>query len=195
MDVVDLHRRSIEEFAQRIEAVGEDQWSLPTPCSDWNVRTLVNHIVAENLWTPPLMEGKTIADVGDRFDGDVLDDDPKGAWREASAAAVESASQESVMERTVHLSFGDVPGSEYALQLFADHVIHGWDLAAAIGAEQDIDPKLVDACAKWFASIEDAYRAAGAIGPRPEVPAGADEQTTLLAMFGRRPDWARDDRD
>jgi uncharacterized protein (TIGR03086 family) len=189
MDVVDLHRRSIEEFAQRIEAVGEDQWSLPTPCSDWNVRTLVNHIVAENLWTPPLMEGKTIADVGDRFDGDVLDDDPKRAWREASAAAVESASQEGVMERTVHLSFGDVPGSEYALQLFADHVVHGWDLAAAIGAEQDIDPELVDACAKWFASIEDAYRAAGAIGPRPEVPAGADEQTALLAMFGRRPGW------
>jgi uncharacterized protein (TIGR03086 family) len=189
MDVVGLHRRSIEEFGQRVGAVADDQWDLSTPCSDWDVRTLVNHVVAENLWTPPLLEGKTVADVGDRFDGDVLGDDPKAAWHDASAAAVASASQEGAMERTVHLSFGDFPGSEYALQLFADHVIHGWDLAAAIGAEQHIDPELVDACAKWFASVEDAYRAAGAIGPRPEIPAGADDQTTLLAMFGRKTDW------
>jgi uncharacterized protein (TIGR03086 family) len=189
MDVVDLHRRSIEEFEQKVEAVGDDQWSSPTPCSDWDVRTLVNHIVAENLWTPPLMAGKTIAEVGDRFDGDVLGDDPKQMWRDASTAAVTSAAQPGAMERTVHLSFGDVPGSEYALQLFADHVIHGWDLARAIGTSDRIEPDLVDACAKWFASIEDAYRAAGAIGPRPELPFGADEQTTLLAMFGRNADW------
>lgn len=84
MDVGDLHRRSIEEFGKRIEAVGDDQWELPTPCSDWDVRTLVNHIVAENLWTPPLMEGQTIADVGDRFDGDVLGADPKRAWRDSA---------------------------------------------------------------------------------------------------------------
>lgn len=89
----------------------------------------------------------------------------------------------------MHLSFGDFPGSEYALQLFADHVIHGWDLARAIGESERIDPELVDACSKWFASVEDAYRAGGAIGPRPEIPAGADEQTALLAMFGRKADW------
>ena len=89
------------------------------------------------------------------------------------------------MERTVHLSFGDVPGGEYAMQLFADHLIHGWDLARAIGADERLDPELVDACAGWFASMESLYRSIGAIGERPDTPQGADTQTTLLAAFGR----------
>lgn len=89
------------------------------------------------------------------------------------------------MRRTVHISAGDVTGEEYAFQLFADHLIHGWDLARAIGAADRLDPELVGAAAAWFASHEEEYRQAGAIGPRPEIPADADEQTVLLAMFGR----------
>ena len=72
------------------------------------------------------------------------------------------------MDRTVHLSFGDFPGREYAMQLFADMLIHGWDLARAIGADEQLDPELVAALAAWFADMADAYRAAGAVGPRPE---------------------------
>ena len=53
------------------------------------------------------------------------------------------------MDRIVHLSFGDFPGREYTLQLFADHLIHAWDLARAIGAEERLDAGLVGACASW----------------------------------------------
>ena len=56
--------------------VGEDQWGAPTPCADWDVRELVNHVAGEDLWTAPLLEGSTIEEVGDRFDGDLLGDDP-----------------------------------------------------------------------------------------------------------------------
>jgi uncharacterized protein (TIGR03086 family) len=89
------------------------------------------------------------------------------------------------MDDIVHLSFGDVPGSKYAMELFADHLVHAWDLATGLGRSIDLDPDAVDACLRWFADREDAYRAAGAIGPRPDVPAGADPQTRLLAAFGR----------
>jgi uncharacterized protein (TIGR03086 family) len=186
MNVPELHRRAVEGFGDRIRAVRDDQWSSSTPCDDWDVRALVNHIVAENLWTPPLMRGGTIDDVGDRFDGDVLGDDPKSAWGESSKEAIASVNEDGAMERTVHLSFGDFPGSEYAMQLLADHVIHAWDLARGTGGDDKLDPELVEACTEWFKSVEDAYRSAGAIGPRPEMPAGADPQTTLLAMFGRK---------
>jgi uncharacterized protein (TIGR03086 family) len=71
------------------------------------------------------------------------------------------------------------------MQLFADHLVHGWDLARAIGADERLDPELVDACARWFTEMEDGYRSSGAIGPRPEAPPGADPQTRLLAAFGR----------
>ena len=56
----------------------------PSVCDEWDVRALVNHIVSGNLWVPELVGGKSIADVGDRLDGDVLGDDPVAAY-DASA--------------------------------------------------------------------------------------------------------------
>jgi uncharacterized protein (TIGR03086 family) len=184
-DQAELHRRAVEEFDARVRAVGDDQWGLPTPCSDWNVRQLVNHLVYENRWTVPLLGGSTIAEVGDRYEGDLLGDDPKGAWEESSTEAVRAVQADGAMERIVELSSGPTVAAEYVSQLYADHLIHAWDLARAVGADERLDPELVDACASWFAAMEPHYRAAGAIGDRPRTPPGADPQTTLLAAFGR----------
>jgi uncharacterized protein (TIGR03086 family) len=186
MDVPELHRRACEEFGKKVHAVRDDQWNAPTPCREWDVRTLVNHLVSESKWTRPLMEGATIEEVGARFEGDLLGDDPKKAWDESRSEAVGAVQSQGAMERTVHLSFGDFPGREYTMQLFADHLIHAWDLARATGSDEKLDPELVDACSEWFAPREDLYRSGGAVGERPPVPEGADPQTTLLAMFGRR---------
>jgi uncharacterized protein (TIGR03086 family) len=194
MHVTDLHRRSVQEFAGRLDALdglGADGWGRPTPCPEWDVRALLNHVVNEDLWTVPLMEGATIAEVGARFDGDVLGDDPVGAARAACEVATMATASGVVAGRTVHLSFGDTPAEEYAYQLAADHVIHGWDLAAATGADRTIDPELVKALAEWFADREEIYRSAGATGPRPEVaePGPDDPQARLLLAFGRDPGW------
>lgn len=185
MNAADLYRRASEAFGARVHAVGDDQWELPTPCTDWSVRDLVNHVVAEDLWVPPLMAGQTVEDVGDRFDGDVLGEDPKRAWDRAVKQARDAVLEEGAMERTVHLSFGDSPGHEYAMQLFTDHLIHCWDLARAIGADERLDPDLVEACTAYFDGVEDTFRAAGVIGDPPPVPDDADAQTVLLARFGR----------
>ena len=88
MDVIDLHRRTVEVFLERVEAIGDDQWADPTPCADWDVRALVNHVVGEDRWTAPLLGGSTIAEVGDRFDGDLLGADPAGSANDAAAEAV-----------------------------------------------------------------------------------------------------------
>jgi uncharacterized protein (TIGR03086 family) len=184
MKAPELHQRATDEFGRRVHGIREGQWQLPTPCEGWTVRDLVQHVVAENLWTPPLMAGQTIEEVGDRFEGDVLGERPVQAWDEAVAAATPSVTPEA-MTRTVHLSFGDFPGELYAMQLFADHLIHAWDLARATGQDERLDPELVSACAAWFDTQEEGYRAAGAIGPRAEVSPDADEQTKLLARFGR----------
>ena len=187
MDTPTLFRDAMGEFDTRVRAIGDADWDLPTPNTAWKVRDVVNHLVSEDLWAVPLFEGATIEEVGDRFDGDVLGDDPKAAWKAASREALAGIERPSAMDMTVHLSFGDFPGSEYALQLFADHLIHAWDLARAIGGDERLDPRLVDACTKWFdGPVETAYRAGGAIANRPEIPDGADTQTRLLAMWGRR---------
>ena len=185
MNILAMFRGAVGEFDARVRQIGDHQWQAATPDEDWSVRDLVNHIAGEDLWAPPLLAGSTIAEVGERFDGDVLGAEPQAAWAAASAEAVRAVEQDGAMGRIVHLSFGDFPGREYTMQLFADHLIHAWDLARAIGADERLDAGLVASCATWFDTVEDAYRGAGAIAARPPVPGDADAQTKLLARFGR----------
>lgn len=185
IDARQLYRRAQDAFGAGVHGVADDQWALSTPCPDWDVRSLVNHLLFELRWAVPLLAGRTIAEVGDRFDGDLLGDDPAGRWDEAAREALAAVDDEGAMERTVHLSFGDFPGREYAMQLFADLLVHGWDLRVATGQDARLDPDLVNGCAVWFAAVADGYRQAGAVGPLLEVPDDAGPQERLLAAFGR----------
>jgi len=184
MDIAVLEG-ALDGFGQRLALVGDGDWTRATPCADWDVRALVNHVVAEVLWAPPLLEGKTIAEVGDRFDGDVLGDDPGAVWASGVDDLVASASEPGAQERTVHLSFGDFPGGEYLGQLTSDLVLHAWDLARALGRDDRIDPALVDFVDGFLTPQVEAWRGAGAFGTTVEVDPGADAQTRLLALTGR----------
>jgi uncharacterized protein (TIGR03086 family) len=188
MDTAELHRRTTLGWVDRVAEVPADAWSRPTPCSDWNVRELVNHVVGEDRWTPPLMDGQTIADVGTSLDGDLLGEDPPAAARAAAGAAVDAVERILPLDRPVHLSYGDESPQEYVLQLAADHLIHGWDLAAAVGGTTELDPDLVDAVTEWFAEREELYRAAGVTGARADGTGGG-AQAELLRAFGRDPGW------
>jgi uncharacterized protein (TIGR03086 family) len=186
LEAVELYRRAADEFTSRARTIA-GRWSGPTPCAGWDVRALVRHVVEEESWMPPLLAGSTIAEVGDALAGDLLGDDPLRALLAASASADAAVAADGAMERTVHLSFGDVPGREYAMQVAADHLVHAWDLARAVGGDTRLDPAAVVAVRAWFASNEQAYRDAGLIGPRPPMPPDAGPQEELLVMYGRTP--------
>jgi uncharacterized protein (TIGR03086 family) len=183
MSTGELFEGATDAFASRLQAVG-GRWGDPTPDDDWDVRALVNHVAGEVLWVPPMLEGKTVADVGDALDGDVLGEDPGTTWargvREAMAAiaAVEPGA-------TVHLSYGDRTAAEYLTEVGADVLIHSWDLARAVGGDERLPADLVETVAAWFGPVEELWRGAGVIGPRVAAPADADAQTALLAAFGR----------
>jgi uncharacterized protein (TIGR03086 family) len=187
MDVVEMHRRASEEFVRLVSLVGPGQWGDSTPCTDWDVRELVNHVVGEERWTVPLLAGRTIADVGDSLDGDLLGDDPASAAAHAARAAQNSVVEPVLRGATVQLSYGEEQAAEYVYQLAADHLVHGWDLAVAIGAPAQLDPQVVDGIATWFKDREDLYRGGGAIGAR--VEGFSDPTSTLLGAFGRDPAW------
>ncbi len=188
MDVVEQHRRSLDVWRRCVGAVGSGDWEQPTPCTDWTVRDLVNHVVGEDRWTVPLLAGQTMADVGDRFDGDLLGADPVSAARTAADEAQSAVADLLPGDPVVHLSYGDENGAEYVRQLVADHLLHAWDLAAASGSERDLDPELVSEVATWFAEREDMYRSYGLVADRPDV-AVADETQRLLVASGRDPRW------
>lgn len=190
MDLVDVYRRSLAEFTGRVARVQPDQWSAPTPCPEWDVRALVNHVVGEDRWAVPLFAGATIAEVGDQLEGDLLGADPVASATDAARRAEAAVAEPGTLHRTVHLSFGDTPAAEYAYQLLADHLVHAWDLAVAIDADPRLDTAALHACAEWFDDREKLYRDAGAIGPRVEQPPEASEQDRLLGAFGRDPRWS-----
>ena len=185
LTAADLYRRAGEACEELICSVKDRQWEADTPCEGWTVRDLVNHLVGENRWMPPLLAGLTIAEVGTQLDGDLLGDDPVQAWKSAFEAARNAAVAAKDSDRPVQLSFGESPTQEYLIQVGADHLVHLWDLASAIGTDRTLDGELVAQVSRWFADHESGYRSAGAIGPRPSLPADAGPQAKLLAMFGR----------
>jgi uncharacterized protein (TIGR03086 family) len=189
-DLVALFGRSVADFTTLVRAVDDAQWRSPTPCPGWDVHALVNHMISEQLWVPPLLAGQTVDEVGGRFDGDLLRAGAVAVASRAGDEAVAAVAEPGALERTVHLSFGDTPGEEYVRQLLADHVVHGWDLAAALGLDATLDEELAQAVSGWFTEHEDGYRDSGVIGPPVELPEAASSGDRLIGAFGRDPDWA-----
>lgn len=184
-DVKAWFRQSVEGFGRLLEGVQPDQWSAPTPNVEWDVRALAAHLVDEHLWAPGLLAGRTVEELTPEIPADPLGDDPVAAWHGASTAGLAAADAVD-LEATVHLSFGDFPAEEYLMQLFADHLIHAWDLARATGQDERLDPALVDAVLPWWADREDLYREGGVIGVPIEIEDGS-VQDNLLASTGRDP--------
>src|SRR5262245_40333064 len=104
--LVPVYREAVAGFTERVRQVQPGQGTAPTPCTEWNVRELVNHLVGEDRWTAPIMAGSTIAEVGDRFDGDLLGANPVANAEDAAAEAVQAVSAPGAIDRVVHLSFG-----------------------------------------------------------------------------------------
>ena len=181
-----MYEMASRQFGEKVFAIKDDQWSDSTPCTAWDVRALVNHLVYETAWIPPLLGGRTIAQVGDALDGDLLGDDPKGEWRRRADQASAAVAEEGALDRTVQISRGEVPGGEYVFEVMADLVVHGWDLARAIGSDETIDPQLLEAVYPFYEPIVAILKQTGAFGPDVEPPLGADRQTLLLAMLGRQ---------
>jgi uncharacterized protein (TIGR03086 family) len=185
-DVMQRFEQASKHFGELVHHVKDDQWSNATPCSEWDVRALVNHLVYEARWAPPMLKGQTIEQVGDRFEGDLLGPDPKTSFDDALGAVPTAISAPGAMAGTVHLSFGDTPAEEYVGQLTCDFAVHSWDLARGIGADDTLDPGLVQWVDDMARPQVSMLEASGLFDPPVDVAADADPQTKLLALFGRK---------
>ena len=186
-DLVELFTRSTGRFTDRIRGIDAAAWTSPTPCDDWDVRALVNHLTGEQLWAPHLVAGETIADVGDRYDGDVLGDDPAATWRAAAPSSVAAFAQPGALDGTVHLSYGDESCREYLTQMLTDAAVHGWDIARATGQDERIDPAAATLLLAHWREREELVRGSGIFGDAVDVPDDAGDDVKLLGLLGRRP--------
>ncbi len=165
-------------------AVQVEQLHNATPCQDWDLHTLLNHVLSELAWIPELLAGKTTAQVGDAFSGDLVAGDPKAAWHKYAVTARKSVETTS-MHLVVHLPYGNVPANSYLEDLTAMIVIHTWDVARSIGFDFHIDDDFAKALYLLNQGKMDAQRAHGLIGPEIPVPSDASSEVKLLGLFGR----------
>ena len=189
VDIAAAHRRALEATCKTVAAIPAGQWAAPTPCADWNVRELLNHVVTGNWWAAALAGGATIAQVGARLDGDVLGDDPLRAYERSAEAAAAAFDAPGALAAPCAVSYGPVPGEVYAGHRFIDVLVHGWDLAVATGQDAAIDPGLAAECLEVVEPQLAMLQGSGMFGDPPAAQATANSgpATRLLTQLGRVP--------
>lgn len=187
MELLDAYDTALAEFDTRVQLIAPGQEDDPTPCAEWSVRDLVGHLTSEHLWVPWLLRGATLAEVGDRYDGDVLGDDPVRAWSEAAAGSREAFHTPGALAGRVHVTGGRIAATDYAWQIVTDLTVHAWDLARGIGADDRIDAALAARVLDEVAPQVDRWRDLGIFAAPVAVPADAPAQDRLVGLLGRRP--------
>lgn len=185
MDPKELFRQAVKQASGCIKHVHEDQLANSTPCAEWDLRQLINHMVYELLWVPDLLHGKTVSEVGGKYDGDVLGDNIQASWQ-AAVKEAELAIDSTDLEIVVHLSYADVPAEKYIKEMAMDMCIHGWDVAQSTNCNLLIDEQLAQAIYDFTYPIKDKLIASGDFSSTVNVPDDSNIQTKLLAISGRR---------
>ena len=185
----DLFHTAVHMGAGIIAQVKPEDMTKKTPCSEWDVHALVNHMLNELAWVAPLLQGKTIAEMESQLDGDLVGDDAKASWQRYSKEAIEQASA-TPPDATAHLSYGDISATAYINEAGADIVVHTWDLAKAIGVEFHFDDATANAVIDATTRIMPSAREAGYIAAAIEVQGDASGEEKVIGLFGRQYNWA-----
>jgi uncharacterized protein (TIGR03086 family) len=177
MNLIDRYEEAASGFTHRLDAVADDQWSNPTPCTEWDVRQLVDHVIAIQRQIP------------DSLDVPVGDDgvDPRSTWKAVRDAALTALRQPGVMERTITGIRGEMPVEMALLPRLSDLTVHTWDLARATGGDERLSPEIAGIVLERLRPNDEALRQSGSFGPKVDPPPGADAQVELLCFLGRRP--------
>jgi uncharacterized protein (TIGR03086 family) len=183
-------------FADRLRYVRPEQWTGSTPCTEWNVRQLVNHMARANLSYVRLLDGGTGAEFVRQRDADALGTDPVGAFDRSAQACAEAYARPGAMRQMVDHPSGKMTGEQALAMRTTDTVIHTWDLARAVGADERPDAGLVAWIAEHLDEIyaglpetpiaaESTHRFFAA--PVGELGPDASQQDRLLHLMGRQP--------
>ena len=185
MDPMMVLDESGQFFLARLALVPEGAWGNPTPCPDWTVHDVAVHVINGFRLVPALLAHEPV-DPADR-NRDTLGANLTEAGSVALNAAVAALGRPGALDAEVTAPAGVMPARTFALVRMADTVIHTWDMSSGAGINTTIPAELVEAVTLSSppAFLEGA-RKAGVFGPRIDVDPGADKQTILLALYGRR---------
>ncbi len=191
MEPIDALSRSRQEFEARLRQIGDDQWDLSTPCSKWSVGDLVNHVLLGTRMSVQLLAGGSqedvIAGLGDDLCGSSTD--VVGDFVALADQKHEGFAAPGGLEGTVNHPMGTIPRSMFVGFRIGDYGAHAWDLARAIGADEQLDAGLVSYMWDDVQPTVAALAESGLFGDGSSGSVGDDAplQARWLDVFGRRP--------
>ncbi len=183
--LVDDLARAAAVVSELIDRIAADQWTAPTPCAEWTVRDLVNHLVGLNLVVVAMFEGGPLPERGT----DRLGADPAGAYRQSAAALQAAATLPGVLARSQATPLGVATGAERLRWRIADLLVHGWDLGQATGAGAALPDDLVEQALTFVRAQLPSQPRAGRFDDSQPISGSAPGIDQLAAFTGRPVPW------
>jgi uncharacterized protein (TIGR03086 family) len=179
-DLQDSYGLVANGFDVAVKAVTPDNWTARTPCEQWTARDLLAHVVENHRGIVASVRGGESEPLG-------ADEDPRQAWESVSRAVREITADPDAVAMEIDGPTGKMPAGQIIGQFVTmDVLVHTWDLARTVGADEHLDEKSVHRAYEALKPVDAMIRQPYVFGPRLEPPAGADEQTEFLYFLGRR---------
>ena len=188
-----LADRTLARVVSRIEP---EQWEMVLPPrfairrqpEPPTLRTVVNYHAYDDAWVPDILAGFTMDQAGrDRFDGDLLGDDPVASFDAVVERACAAADAVTDLDAVAHLSFGDDTVRGYFWQINQFRALRAHDIAEAIGVAADLPDELVQGIWDEIAPHAEEWRAIGVFPAAVPVAGNAPLLSRLLGLTGRSP--------
>lgn len=190
MESFEAFERAVQSTAGIVKQVEPAQMEGATPCTEWTVRALLNHIIGTLWLSHDLFADKPpehAAGPGALPAEDLVGDDPAASYAAAAAAALASVGQDGALAAPHQTPLGEMPGPVLAGFTTLDVFVHGWDLAQATGQEADFDPELAAHVLEFAMQAFTEETRQFNIGPAVAVSEDAPVLDRLVAYLGRQP--------
>jgi uncharacterized protein (TIGR03086 family) len=189
MQLCGVLEKSVAEAAAVVRGVKPEQFGGPTPCQDWDVRTLTNHLL--QVVSALSLAGRREAVPGELWTQDLTSQGWAERFDEEGRAAVTAWAAAAAWDGTVSMGDMEMPAPMIASMLASDLVIHGWDLARATGQDYRCDDDAAELAHRFVADMGDQGRRMGIYAAPLSVADGVPAFDKALALSGRDPRWAR----
>ena len=173
--------RAVEAVGAVIAGIRPDQWTAPTPCTEWDVSRVVEHLVGMNLVFEAMLR-----DAPPPERGSLANDDPVEAFRSSSSLLLQAFSAPWVIEREYVSPMGSATGADRLQIRLYDLLVHGWDLAQATGQPDGIPEDLAEASLAFAQKQVIMAMRGERFQPPTEVGPEARGIERLVAFLGRR---------
>ena len=177
--------RTVKTTHGIVAGISRDQLEAATPCPEWTVRDLLNHMIGS-------YEAVASGGAGEPLDPSGIDytaEDYVAAFESATSKAGAAFSAPGALEKPFAMPWGETQGEALLGLVVTETVVHGWDLAQATSQEIPVDD-----VAEWIYQMSTGmmepqgnFPRGTNFGPPVDVPDDAPVQDKMLAYFGRQP--------